>query len=296
MPYFTVIIPTYNRRELLREALASVWAQTFTDYEVIVLDDGSTDGTWGELQTLGSRVRAWRQHNAGPGPARNLGAQHAIGEYLAFLDSDDLWFPWTLACFAELIRKHDFPAVLGAKLVEFSEEAELAWVCEETMLADVFADYFSSCRSGYYVGAGMSVVRREEFLRIGGYTQRRINAEDHDLMLRLGNARGFVQIKSPVTLGYRRHTGSATKDISMSVKGNRYLIEQEQRGSYPGGAARAVERLAIVTRHVRPVSLECARQGLRSEAWQLYRATLRWHVHLGRWKYLLGFPVKALVS
>ena len=60
-------------------------AQTYTDYEVIVVDDGSKDGTWDDLIALGSRVRALRQENAGPGAARNLGVQHAAGEYLAFL-------------------------------------------------------------------------------------------------------------------------------------------------------------------------------------------------------------------
>ena len=77
-PLFSVIIPTYNRRELLRQALASVWAQTFTDYEVIVVDDGSTDGTWEELQALefaGPRACASRT----PGRARRgtSASQHA---------------------------------------------------------------------------------------------------------------------------------------------------------------------------------------------------------------------------
>jgi glycosyltransferase involved in cell wall biosynthesis len=93
---FSVIIPTYNRAALLCTALDSVFAQTFTDYEVIVVDDGSTDGTAAMVASYGGRVRYFQQQNKGPGAARNLGAQHATGEYLAFLDSDDLWFPWTL--------------------------------------------------------------------------------------------------------------------------------------------------------------------------------------------------------
>src|SRR5207247_273540 len=180
VPLFSVIIPTYDRRELLRQTLASLWAQTLTDYEVIVVDDGSTDGTWEELQALGSRVRALRQQNAGPGAARNLGAKHARGDYLAFLDSDDVWFPWTLDFFTELIRRHAVSSVLSAKLMEFTCRSELASVCESPVKAEAFSDYFASHRAGYFVGAGMAVLKREGFVQVGGFTDRRINAEDHD--------------------------------------------------------------------------------------------------------------------
>ena len=296
MPLFSVIIPTYNRRELLLRALASVRAQTFTDYEVIVVDDGSTDGTWEELQALDSRVRALHQHNAGPGAARNLGAQHATGNYLAFLDSDDLWFPWTLASFAELILQNSSPAILSAKLIEFVDEVDLASVAEKPVKAEVFPDYYASCRRGYFVGAGMAVLRRAEFSKTGGFTTLRINAEDHDLILRMGNAPGFVQITEPVALGWRRHLGSVTMDVHRSFEGSGYLIEQELRGAFPGGASRAHERAHIITRRTRPVSLNCLRSGLRCEAWQLYRATFIWHLRFRRWKYLVGWPAKALHS
>lgn len=293
---FSVIIPTYNRAHLLPGTLESVWRQTFTDYEVIVVDDGSTDGTLEYLSLFDGRVRVVSQENEGPGPARNLGARHARSEYLAFLDSDDLWFPWTLTCFAELIWRHDRPAILGAKLVEFSAEPELATAEKTELEADVFDDYFASHRLHYFVGAGMSVLRRKEFLKAGGYTNRQINAEDHDLILRIGTARGFVQITSPVTLGWRRHTGTATTNLHRSVDGALYLVEQERRGAYPGGPARARARRDIITIHTRPVTLSCLQQGLRTEAWVLYRATFAWNAALGRAKYLAGFPMLAAIS
>ena len=137
---------------------------------------------------------------------------------------------------------------------------------------------------------------RREFLKIGGYTDKPINAEDHDLILRMGNAPGYVQVTSPVTLGWRRHAGSATMNLTRSVAGSLYLLEQERRGAYPGGPIRATERRRILTRHGRPVTIDCLRQGAREEAWKLYRAMCRWHVGLGRWKYLVGFPLKALIT
>ena len=293
---FSVVIPTYNRALLLQQALRSVYAQSFTDYEVIVVDDGSTDTTGAELERLGKNIRVFHQQNAGPGAARNLGARHAVGEYLAFLDSDDLWFPWTLMTFANLISKHHAPAILSAHIHEFEHQTDLGQVTETPLKMEAFTDYLASSQKGYYVGAGMAVLRRKEYTTIGGFKNRRINCEDHDLTLRMGDAFGFVQITSPVTLAYRRHVTSTTNNLLLTIKGSLYMVGQERRGLYPGGVARALDRRRILTRHVRPVTVECLKRGLRNDAWQLYRATFRWHIDLGRWNYLLGFPLKALLT
>jgi glycosyltransferase involved in cell wall biosynthesis len=109
---FSVVIPTRNRRELLARALKSVRAQSSAPLEVIVVDDGSTDDTLEFLATQAD-VQVARSPGRGPGAARNAGAGLAAGEYLAFLDSDDLWFPWTLAAMAEAIDTHGRPAYVG---------------------------------------------------------------------------------------------------------------------------------------------------------------------------------------
>src|ERR1051325_1747163 len=130
MPTFSVIIPTYNRSSYLKVTLESVWRQTLTDYEIIIVDDGSTDDTSAYLSQIGERVTVIRQLNRGPGIARNRGAESARGEYLAFLDSDDLWFPWTLETVAQLITSHDRPALIAARLVLFKDPAELESVSQ----------------------------------------------------------------------------------------------------------------------------------------------------------------------
>jgi len=96
MPTISVVIPTYNRAALLKEALESVFAQTYTDYEVIIIDDGSTDSTEeviSALLTEHPQLRYIKQANVGVSAARNHGIFEARGEWIAFLDSDDLWFP-----------------------------------------------------------------------------------------------------------------------------------------------------------------------------------------------------------
>jgi GT2 family glycosyltransferase len=293
---FSIIIPTFNRVTLLSQALTSVFAQRYRGYEIIVVDDGSTDGTQEYLQALGTRVTAIFQSNQGPGAARNSGAQHAQGEYLAFLDSDDLWFPWTLSCFSELIRRYQSPAILAARLVEFSAESDVETVRETELSAHGFPDYFASYGHNYFVGSGMSVLRRDEFLSRRGYSVEIRCYEDQDLVLRMGEAPGFVQVVEPATLGYRRHSGNINQISRESYEGACYLVRQERRGRYPGGLSRARQRREIITQRTRPAALGLARSGLLFEAWSLYSDTFAWNVVLGRWKYLLGFAVKALLG
>jgi len=296
MPFFSVIIPTYNRTALLREALNSVFVQTFKDFEVIVVDDGSTDGTLEELQALGSRVRSLRQQNAGPGAARNLGAQYATGEYLAFLDSDDLWFPWTLETYRQLIARHQRPAFLAGKPLRFRKDKDLQKAVGDEVRASSFPDYLASGDEWRWWGASSFVIRRDAFEAAGRFTNEWVNGEDADLALRLGTAPGFVQVTNPATFGYREHHNSAMKNLSKTLAGSWLALHAEQAGKYPGDSFRARERWRILTHHLRPVTLDCLKHGLRQDAWKLYRAMFRWDVALGRWKYLVGFPVKALLT
>ena len=289
MPTFSVIIPTYNRLPLLKLTLESVWDQTFTDYEVIVVDDGSTDGTAAWLSEVASRLKLISQQHAGPGAARNTGAENARGEYLAFLDSDDLWFPWTLETVAELIARHDRPALISAKLVSFKDTVDLDSAKRSSTRAEVFSDYFASSDRDCFVGAGMTFVRRDKFLEVGGFISREINLEDHDLILRLGTAAGFVRILEPPTLAWRRHDAGTTDQSPRSFAGCRHLIETEQNGLYPGGKDRSVARRRIITRHVRPWALTLARSGAWRPAWSLYNSTFVWNLTLNRWRFLVGF-------
>jgi glycosyltransferase involved in cell wall biosynthesis len=289
VPTFSVIIPTYNRLSPLQATLESVWRQTFTDYEVIVVDDGSSDDTPRYLSALEDRITVLRQTNAGPGVARNNGAATARGAYLAFLDSDDLWFPWTLQTVADLIARHDQPALVSASLFSFKDDVEVASVRHNDTVAEFFNDYLSACDRDYFVGAGMTFVRRDKFLEVGGFCAHPINLEDHDLILRLGTAAGFVRILEPPTLGYRYHSGGRTSESRRSFAGCKYVIENEQQGVYPGGKMRRVDRRKIITRHVRPWALTFKRMGEWQTAWSLYKSTFVWNLSLHRWRFLLGF-------
>ena len=107
-PRVSVIIPTYNRAALVCKAIDSVLEQTFSDYEILVIDDGSTDGTESAVAGYGQRVRYFWQENRGMSAARNRGIDLARGEYLALLDSDDLWMPFKLELMVAVLDR--FPA------------------------------------------------------------------------------------------------------------------------------------------------------------------------------------------
>jgi GT2 family glycosyltransferase len=341
MPFFSVIIPAYNRLPYLMEALDSVRQQIFTDYEVIVVDDGSTDGTAEEVEriiaesegrmaedgaeadaqpmadgrqmktageelnaesllndppsiTAKPRLRVIRQANAGPGAARNMGARNARGQYLAFLDSDDLWFPWTLEVCHQVILESKFPSMVSSKLVEFSQKSEFSAISQSEVEVESFADYFESSGRGFYVGAGMLFIKKLCFEATGGFTEMKVNLEDHDLVLKCGNSPGFAAITSPATLAWRRHQGSLTKIDKKSIEGSHFIIEQEKRGNYPGGNARKIERIRIICSHIRAVSMGALVSGHPKAGWNLFWKCLVWNVRLRRWRYVCGFPIKAL--
>ena len=293
---FSVIIPTYNRAALLRATLDSVLAQTFKDYEVLVVDDGSTDDTASIAADYGRNVCFLCQRNRGPGAARNLGARNATGQYLAFLDSDDLWFPWTLETYRQVIMKHREPAFLAGKPLQFHEDREWRAAIMGAAETRAFPDYLASSNDWPWWGASSFVVHRDAFLGAGGFTDEPVNGEDADLALRLGTLPGFVQITNPSTFAYREHEVSIMKNLPKTLKGIWLGVNAELAGKYPGGESRARERWQILTRQARPATFDCLRQGLRRDAWKLYLTLFRWHVILRRWKYLAGFPVKGCLS
>jgi glycosyltransferase involved in cell wall biosynthesis len=310
MPLFSVIVPTFNRVALLRSTLESVFAQQVEEFELTVVDDGSTDGTVNYLQSLGKKVRFLQQANRGAGPARNFGARCAQGRYLAFLDSDDLWFPWTLQVYREVIERYDFPAFIAGKPRIFSGELDLNTVPFAAPRARGFADYFSSGGPTFptspagvawiddefrWLSGSSLVLRRDAFNDVGGFTEEWVNDEDTDLALRMGVAPGFVQITAPATFAYREHAAGVSKDHKRLLAGTWARVRTEREGRYPGGNARAAERRRIITRHIRPVTLSCIRLGLIREGWGLYWAAFAWHASLSRVKYLIAFPLYAFM-
>lgn len=296
-PLFSIVIPAYSRADLVEAALRSVQNQTCRDFEWIIVDDGSPE-------EFAGRLRRWegefgfqliRRENSGPGVARNRGAEAARGEYLIFFDADDVMLPWALEVYRQVVAESK-PALVAAAFVEFHDEAELTHLTQTGIRMRSYRDYLACSREHSAVGAGQTIVRRDVWERSGGFTDQRINCEDHDFVLRIGCEPGFVRIEEPVTIGYRRHGSNVTHDWEKTLTGVRYLLEQERAGRYPGGNVRRGERRRIIARHLRPVSLRCCRERRRRAGWNLYLETFGWHLGMGQFKYLLGFPIHGLIG
>ncbi|MCC6580092.1 MAG: glycosyltransferase family 2 protein [Phycisphaeraceae bacterium] len=294
MPLFSVIIPVHNRPQYVLASVNSVLRQTFKDYEIIIVDDGSTDDTPAALATLAGRVKVIRQNQSGPGAARNRGIAEAAGQYIALLDSDDLWLPWTLTTYYLAIQAHDEPSFIASIEFPFRDEQDLAKLRESSFDVTTHEDYFASYADSRWIPLCGVAIKAEALRRIGGFSEVRRNFEETDVWLRLGDAPRFVRIESPRCSGRRLHDTMITADLGRNFAGVSHLIEQEKAGAYPGGAERQRQRLEMVTRHVRPVSLELLRHGRANEAWNLFHACFAWHVTLGRYRYLAGFMAMAI--
>jgi hypothetical protein len=112
----------------------------------------------------------------------------------------------------------------------------------------------------------------------------------------MGTARGFVQVTGPATFAYREHAGNIAFDLNRNIQAAQHKVSAECCGQYPGGRQRRRQRWRILTRHVRPIVLECARAGMGRVAWAFYLSTFAWHFALGRWRFLIAFPALALFA
>jgi GT2 family glycosyltransferase len=212
-PTVSVVIPTYNRRDVVRRAIESALAQTYPPIEIIVIDDGSTDDTQAVLADYGARIRLIRQPNAGVCAARNRGIDAAGGDFVAFLDSDDAWEPWKIAsqmaAFAAepslVVVFTDAAAVNGAGQVvmarclrrfyaasyayfgeqgPFDRSIDLAWQAGAGTLR--VADLSSRIWVGNMLHLSTVMVRRAALLEVGGFDASVGNAgEDYELFSRV---------------------------------------------------------------------------------------------------------------
>lgn len=179
-PAFSVIIPTYQRATVLPRAVASVLAQTWTDFELLVVDDGSTDHTPRYLESLDDpRVRPLRQENRGVCAARNRGLREARAPWVTFLDSDDEAEPEWLASFREVARRERVGIVTaGARVVERGDGGG-------THRGFVEPNYSPLCDCRIRATAGCMATRRDLLLDIGGYAEELRYGENSELAIRL---------------------------------------------------------------------------------------------------------------
>ena len=209
---FSVVIPLYNKRPYVRRAVDSVFAQTHRAFELIVVDDGSTDGGHEALASVAdARFRLVRQANAGEGAARNRGVAEAREDWVAFLDADDLWLPGHLAETARIIEAFPDSGFVATGVREIADIGELNAVAK-TRPNIRRVDYFLEASRGIgRVHPSNVSVRRAALIEIGGFGPFKAGA-DLDCWARLA-VRYLLALSDRVTSAYVRGTGGAMEQL-----------------------------------------------------------------------------------
>ncbi len=218
----SVIIPAYNRGHFIAETIDSALAQTYQDYEIIVVDDGSTDNTKEAVEHYGNKVRYFYQENRGQAAAQNFAARQAKGEYLALLDADDVWFP-------EKLEK---------QVPVLDQNPDLGFVCTETFAyengkklyhwkkPEGKTESFQSIFEGNFIINATVLIRKDCFLTVGGFDEKLRTTQDLDLWLRLSRKYKFRYLNIPL-VKYRLHAQNLHKNAKQKLKDHLYIFSKE---------------------------------------------------------------------
>lgn len=290
-PAVSVVIPTYNNPRLLAETLETVFAQAFTDYEVIVVNDGSTDDTLKKLGEYGNRIRVIDQPNGGIGVARNRGIDEARGKYVALLDHDDLWKP----------------GKLGAQVAYMEANPKLS-ACSVRYSYTTFPDRPSYDFDGS-MGPGGVIRRPMRHLSVGctflissaimfdrekarglRYETRRQCIEDVPFQVGLFARGEFGIAGEGILMVYRWHESNSSKEAGFYYNGIALLRELDGRGELPVAAPAERKDLLMFLGYVgRVAAASQLIAGKRGNAMGVYRREFGHQFRLRRWRFLVMF-------
>jgi glycosyltransferase involved in cell wall biosynthesis len=226
----SVIIPTYNRKHIVEEAIRSALNQTMKDFEVIVIDDGSNDGTAEYLESLNLPINIISKKNGGVASARNAGIKMARGRYVAFLDSDDVWLPDKLKTQFEYLTAHpNIPLVYTDEYIEVNGDVMPKTRFQRADVGEDIKDNF--LLSGFVqrtpIHTSAVMVRKDVLDEVGYFNETLKIHEDSELWNRISMKYKFGFINIPLaTFRYNDGTDHLMKDFHKEpskVEGRKYL-------------------------------------------------------------------------
>jgi glycosyltransferase involved in cell wall biosynthesis len=249
-PLVSVIVPTCDRREMVCDAVDSIRAQSFRDFEIIVVDDGSEDDTADRLLArYGAEIRVLAQPRRGVAAARNLGVERSRGRYAAFLDSDDLWRPRKLEAQVSLIEKR------GWRICQTEE----IWIRNGMRVnpkkkhrkpsGDIFRASLELC----LVSPSAVLMTRELFERVGGFDDAFPVCEDYDLWLRIAVDTPVHLIPAPLVIKRGGHADQLSRSTwgldRFRVRAIRKLLDGGLQGEKRAWAIDTLTRKAAILAH-----------------------------------------------
>jgi len=261
-PVVSVIIPTYNRWPMVGEAIESVLAQSYRAWELIVVDDGSTDRTCEHLALYGSNIRYISRQRSGVAAARNHGVGSATGQYVAFLDSDDLWMPKKLEIQTAFMEQHPEVQICQTEEIWIRRGVR---VNPKAKHAKPSGDIFRSSLALCLVSPSAVMMTKRLFIESGGFDESFPVCEDYDLWLRISVDCSVPLIPKPLVV----KRGGHSDQLSHSMWGmDRYRVQSLRK--LLGTAFSGVKREWAIETLKRKISVLC--QGARKRGKE-YEAT-----------------------
>jgi glycosyltransferase involved in cell wall biosynthesis len=215
------IIPVYNGERYLREAICSILAQTYRPLEIIVADDGSTDGTAAVIAAYGNQVRYLSQANTGPAAARNLGLRAALGDSVAFLDADDLWHPEKLARQMTQLQKRPEIDLCFARYRNF-------WIPDLAEEERRFRNHpLSHAQAAWCIGTLLA--RRAAFEKFGYFNERAREFENMIWFLRAAAEGAVIEFLPDVLMDRRFHPDNITRTKKAEISNSFFSLLKQWR-------------------------------------------------------------------
>lgn len=235
MPTVSVIIPTYNHAYLIARSIQSVLNQTFQDFELIIVDDGSTDDTESLVNSYSSKKIKYVRHqkNQGAAPARNTGIRLAKGDYIALLDDDDEWMPEILE--KQMKVYYTAPMEVGVVYTRYIIYDSLGDYLSPLKVAKKEGDLFKQILYKNHVRFQSSLIKRECFSKVGLISESILYARDWEVFLRISQHWQFLYIDEPLAIMYEQPEGRLSKLERSIVDTQRILnmyfpqIKQDRR-------------------------------------------------------------------
>jgi glycosyltransferase involved in cell wall biosynthesis len=219
MVLVSVIVPTYNRTFMLKQAIQSIQHQTFNDFEIIVVDDGSTEDIRAVTAEFGEKVRYERLERGGVSRARNHGIRVAQGRFVAFLDSDDLFLPVKLQKQVALLEQHRELGMVYSAYISVDENLNPL----KQLPAPEYADGYTAMLTACTIATPTVMVRRDVFERVGVFDETMHLAEDIDLWCRISRFFPIAPIHEPLTK-VRLHSSGTPRHPEAVLNAYVYLL------------------------------------------------------------------------
>mgnify|MGYP001592188480 CR=1 FL=1 len=222
----SVVIPLYNAQDVIRETIESALAQTWKGCEIIVIDDGSTDGSGKVVQEFGDRVRLIRQENAGVAAARNRGIQEATGESIALLDHDDLWHPTKLEKQVRVLEQRPEVGMVITDVAHINCAGRpMGIVGRGYNPSETFARLFVG---GYVPTPSAALIRKSVLESVGGFDEvfKSAGLDDHELWTRIAVGCEIANIAEPLTYHRNREVKPAPIALGHRAVLIRKLLER----------------------------------------------------------------------